>query len=106
MGYDSRPYGERAETVASVAGSLVPLGFQQLTSIDASTALTPPAFARIAIVHPEAQNVRWRDDGTAPTAAIGMRLLVGAELNYAGNLTAIRFISETAGAKINVSYYG
>lgn len=106
MGYDSRPYGERAETVAIVSGTLVPLGYQQLTNLAASTALTPPVGARIALVHPESQNVRWRDDGTAPSATVGMRLPVGAELRYTGNLAAIRFIEETASAKINVSYYG
>lgn len=106
MGYDTRPNGERAEQVAITKGTLIPLGFQQLASIDVSSALTPPAAARIAVVHAETQNVRWRDDGVAPTSTVGMRLPVGAELNYTGNLAAIRFISETAGAKINVSYYG
>lgn len=106
MGYDIRSFGERCETVAVIEGGIVPLGFQQLASIDTSTGLTPPAGARLAIVHADTQNVRWRDDGTAPTASVGMRLPIGNELRYMGTLAAIRFISETAGAKVNVSYYG
>lgn len=106
MGYDTRSFGERCETISVIDGTTVPLGFQQLASIDASSALTPPAGSRTAVVHAEAQAVRWRDDGNAPSATVGMRLAVGGELRYSGNLAAIRFISETAGAKINVSYYG
>lgn len=105
MGYDTRSFGERCETMGVIDGAVVPLGFQQL-AIDSSTALTPPVGARTALVHVEAQAARWRDDGNAPSATVGMRLAVGGELRYTGSLAAIRFISETAGAKINVSYYG
>ena len=60
------------------------LGFQQITSLSSSTALTMPAAGvigqkpKIAVVHCEAQAVRWRDDGTAPTASVGMRPTVGS----------------------------
>lgn len=80
------------------------LGYQQLTPA-ASTGLTPPATATYAIIQAEAQAVRWRDDGTAPTASVGMVIASGGELRYDGNLNAIRFIEATATAKLNVSYY-
>lgn len=88
-----------------------PLGFQQIAVLTASTGLTVPGAstgilpARMAIIHAEAQPVRWRDDGVAPTATVGMRLQPGQELKYDGDLNAIRFIEETASAKINISYY-
>ena len=91
--------------------SLFPCGFQQITVLTASTALTVPTSAvvgkaRLAFIQSEAQAVRWRDDGTAPTAAIGNRILTtGDGFWYTGDLSTIRFIEETATAKLNVSYY-
>ena len=81
------------------------LGYQQITSLSASTALTVPTGATLALIVAETQAVRWRDDGTAPTASVGMPLATGVSLSYDGNLTAIRFIQQTASAIINVSYY-
>lgn len=81
------------------------LGYQQITNVSASVGLTVPAGANFAIIQAEAQAVRWRDDETAPTAAIGMRLAVGSELRYDGDLNKIRFIEEAASAKLNISYY-
>lgn len=81
-----------------------PNGFQTLTAAT-STALTVPAGSKYAIIQALTQNVRWRDDGTAPTAAIGIRLTAGADLFYTGELANLRFIQEAATAEINVSYY-
>lgn len=89
------------------------MGYQQITSLSASTGLTVPTRTQIglastpaiAIITPEGQAVRWRDDGVAPTAAVGMPLAAGVTLQYDGDLTKIRFIEQTAGAKLNVTYY-
>lgn len=81
------------------------LGYQQITSLTASTALTVPPGATLAVIIPETQAVRWRDDLTAPTASVGMPAAVGVVFNYDGNLKNIRFIEQTASAKLNVSYY-
>ena len=81
------------------------LGYQQITSLSASTALTVPVGATMALITPETQAIRWRDDGTAPTASVGMPIAVGAYFTYDGDLKSIRFIEQTASAKINVSYY-
>jgi hypothetical protein len=84
-----------------------PLGYQQITNVSASTALTVPAGTSLALVVPQTQAVRWRDDGVAPTASIGYPLAVGQELRYDGsNIVALRFIEQTASAALNVSYYG
>ena len=80
------------------------LGYQQILP-SASTGLTVPATATYAIIQAEAQAVRWRDDGVAPTASVGMVIASGGELRYDGNLSTIRFIEATATAKLNVSYY-
>ena len=81
------------------------LGYQQITSLSASTALTVPVGATMALIVAETQAVRWRDDGAAPTASVGMPLATGTSLSYDGDLKAIRFIQQTASAVLNVSYY-
>lgn len=83
------------------------LGYQQITSLSSSTALTVPAGTQMALVQAESQNVRWRDDGTDPTATIGMLLMAGSTLEYdAAQLSVVEFIEAAASAKLNISYYG
>jgi hypothetical protein len=81
------------------------LGYQQITSLSSSTALTVPAGATLALIVPETQSVRWRDDGIAPTATVGMLVPANASMSYDGDLKSIRFIAATSGAILNVSYY-
>lgn len=89
------------------------LGYQQITSLSSSTGLTVPSTdlnglacrPTLAIITAEAQAVRWRDDDIAPTSTVGMPLASGATLQYDGDLTKIRFIEQTGGAKLNVTYY-
>lgn len=86
------------------------IGYSQLTSLSSATALTVPVSANnhhptLAIIVPEGQAVRWRDDDTDPTATVGMPLAVGQPLNYDGNLQNIKFIEQTSGAKLNISFY-
>ncbi len=87
-----------------VSGVDTPVGYQQITTLTASVGLTVAANARFALIVPESQAVRWRDDGD-PTASVGMTLAVGQYLNYTGNLKSLRFIEQTASAKLNISYY-
>lgn len=95
----------RALASRMVGGGLKNLGFQQITSLNVLKTLTVPTNALIAVLQAEAQIVRFRDDGTSPTAAIGMQLLVGIPYFYTGALADIEFLEETATAKLNVTYY-
>ena len=89
------------------------LGYQQITDLSASVGLTVPVrdvnglscIPTIALITPETQGVRWRDDGTAPTASVGMPLAAGVTLQYDGDLSQIKFIQQTASAKLNITYY-
>ena len=83
----------------------VPLGYQQITVLTASTALTVPAGATMAVFTPQTQAVRYRDDGVAPSATVGMPVAVGVSVTYSGNLNQIRFFEQAASAVLNVSYY-
>lgn len=86
---------------------LVGLGYQQITSLSSATALTVPAGTTMCLVIPQTQAVRWRDDGTDPSATVGQPLGVGSELVYtAGSLPRLKFIQQAASATINVTYYG
>lgn len=83
------------------------LGYEQLTDLSAAVGLPDvPALATCAIIRTEAQAVRWRDDGTNPSATVGMQMLTtDAPLFYSGPLRNIKFIEVTSGAKLNISYY-
>ena len=89
------------------------MGYQQITSLSSATGLTVPTQTpdgskqqpTFALIIAETQGVRWRDDGTAPTASVGMVLPVLVTLSYDGDLNRIRFIQQAASATLNVSYY-
>jgi len=90
------------------------IGYQQITSLSSAQPLTVPAVdpvtglnqkPNIALITPETNGVRWRDDGVAPTASVGMPLAAGVTLQYDGDLKKIQFIEQTASAKLNISYY-
>jgi hypothetical protein len=89
------------------------LGYQQIVGLAASTALTVPARdlngmtaePTLAVIVAENQGVRWRDDGVAPTASVGMPLAIGVPLMYDGDMTVLRFIEQAATATLNITYY-
>ena len=105
MSAERRLNGESVQRVASMPCVQYPLGYQQITSLSGSTPLTVPSGARVALIQPEVQAVRWRDGGAAPTASVGMPLAASDKLFYDGDLASVRFIQQTAGAILNVSYY-
>lgn len=94
-----------AGTVTPVPYTATPLGYQQITSLSSAAALTVPIGATIALVAVEGGSIRYRDDGTAPTATVGMPIAAGQEFQYTGNLAAIQFISQGAAATLDVLYY-
>ena len=100
--------------VPSISGLHVAAGYEQLTlSTGAATALAavpqPSSnriFVTLAIITVEGNAVRFRDDGTDPTAAIGMPIPIGGAYVYTGDLSKLRFIRQSAtSAVINVLYY-
>jgi len=86
---------------------VVPLGHQQITDVSSATSLTVPTGAQWALIACTAQNVRWRDDGTAPTASVGQQMLTtDPAMWYGGKLSKLQFIQETSTAILEVTYYG
>lgn len=89
-------------------GNLIPIvgSFQQVLGAAAAIALpTIPALAKKALISVVTQDIRWRDDGTVPTAAVGMRLPADKELLYEGDLAAFRFIEVAVATEVNITYY-
>lgn len=89
------------------------IGYQQITSLSSAQSLTVPLLDKtglnqrptFALITPETQGVRWRDDGTDPTGSVGMPLAAGVTLQYDGDLNKIKFIEQAGSAKLNISYY-
>lgn len=96
-------------SISATPPQLTPLGYQQLTVSNTAVGLTVPVGAEVALIQNETNGtnkVRWRDDGVAPTSAIGMELVPGVQFEYNGDLDAIKFIKQTGvDAKLNISYY-
>lgn len=85
------------------------LGYAQILAAALATpqALTIPAGTVLILVTPEVQSVRWRADGTAPTATVGYPLSVGSEARFTlKQMAALQFIAQTAGAILNVYFFG
>jgi len=109
----------RLRTDASIVGpvivtpaepTLTPVGYQQILAVDdvTPTGLIVPVGAKYAWVQIENGDSRWRDDGPAPTAAVGFPLLQDTGFffqNGAAGLAALQFIAQSGTINVNVSYY-
>lgn len=92
-----------AQTAAYVYTPLTPPQF--ITVGATAVSLTVPLGARLAQICTEQAEIRYRDDGTAPTAGNGMPLYATQCFSYSGNLTAIQFIAVATPSSLDVSYY-
>jgi hypothetical protein len=109
----SLAFGGSVRAQGTVPGQyMVPLGYCQvgsspLGSASKLSANCPiPANATMAVFQAESANVRWRDDGTAPTASVGMLFISGgAPLLYTGTLSEIQIIAATGSPLLDVAFY-
>ena len=86
-------------------GFAKPMGYVQLTTLSSAVGLTVPDGTDFAIIQAEAQNVRYRDDGTNPTATVGTILTTNNHFVYNGKLSAIKLFEVSARAILNVHFY-
>lgn len=86
-----------------------PQGYQQLTVSTSAVSLTIPATSNVAtfaLIRCSTANIRWRDDGTAPTSTVGEPLNAGEILEYDGQLSKFQAIrSGAADATLDIEYY-
>jgi len=98
--------------IRTIDDNLVPLGYYQNTDQDPAVTLaaiaggTLPVNAQHALIQAEAASIRWTDDGTTPTASLGILLAAGDDIFYTGDLSAILIFEVTSAAIVNVSFYG
>jgi hypothetical protein len=87
--------------------ALKPNGQQYGVSVVAAASLTVPAGSVAALIVVNTQPVRFTNDGTTPTAAVGVLLKVGSQMfvNSPEVLAALKFIETAATATIDVSYF-
>jgi hypothetical protein len=80
---------------------------QACTSSGAAlTTVGPPNGATFVLLGADTQAIRWRDDGGAPTASVGMLLVANTQpVLYSGTMRNMQFIGATAGGLLNASFY-
>lgn len=66
-----------------------------------------PAGAKYALISVDTANIRYRDDGGAPTATAGIQLASSATTPYwyTGQLSAMQIIAVSGSPVINVLFY-
>lgn len=76
-------------------------------AVDDATAvsLTVPPGAKYAQINVNGTDMRYRDDGTDPTATVGMPVAQGAGWFYSGPLSDLTFIAQSGSGTLDVSYY-
>lgn len=84
-------------------------GYLQITVTTLQSPTIPTkcgANPSLVVIKVETQAVRYRDDGVAPTTAVGMPIAVtDAPIYYEGSVPALQFIAQTAGGVVDLLYY-
>lgn len=94
--------------VEALPPSQVCVGYFQISSGTSVFTVSAPAGSRWARVQVEVQNIRYRCDGAAPTAAVGMLLSVTAATQYIFGLsdwTKFQGIPAVSGGVFNIEFY-
>lgn len=82
------------------------LGFEPIADLSSVVRLpSPPPKAAYALIQAYTKAIRWRDDGTDPTATVGHLIPAGKTYRYLGNLLKIRLIEQEASATASVTFY-
>ena len=101
-------FGVLSSRQPTVTGALKPVGYEQITAITTTAkALTYASYptANLALIQAENADLRWRDDGTNPTATVGMYLPALTTCWYNGDLTKLKVIAASGTGILNVTYY-
>ena len=96
--------------VSSPVLPLQPLGYCQLTSLNAATNFSAcsggiPAGANVAWISVGSEAIRYWDDGTPPTTSVGFPVAAGGTLFYVGTPRLIQLIEQKASATVDVLFY-
>jgi hypothetical protein len=96
-----------AEAAGTLQSCTKALGYTQITSLTSATGLgTIPSGTFYVVITIETAGIRWRDDGTAPTASVGMPVNSGATFSYTASFSKFQMIQQTSGAVADVYFCG
>ncbi len=97
-----------------IDGSRRPLGYVQIANAGLQSAVgitlpTLPAAGAMevlfAIIQSNGGTIRWTDDGTTPTASVGMLIPSGGELLYSGEISKLQLIAGTGTPLADIALY-
>lgn len=74
-------------------------------AVGANTTLSVPTGATLAEICVEGASVRYRDDGAAASASLGIPVGAGTCFPYSGPLAVLSFSAQSGSPTIDVSYY-
>ena len=96
-----------SQTSGTTGGAGIYVTSQATTSSTASLSSGGIPFgANMVVLQAETANVRYRDDGAAPTAAAGSIVVSGLNpMLYTGTLSALQFIAATGSPLLDVAFY-
>lgn len=95
-GYTTKPANDVEVTGGSGTGCQL-----TITWNDASR----PENAAAVVLQPETQAVRYRRDGVAPTASVGILIPVNEKIVLSGDLENIVVIQAASSAVLNIAFY-
>jgi len=88
-----------------------PLGYAQTSNLASAASfaglgISVPTDTIMILISCEGGAIRWRDDGTAPTASVGMPLTDGQEFQYTVvDFSKINFIAQSGSPILNFGFY-
>ena len=84
-----------------------PIGYEKITGLIAVKGFTVATFknANVAVIRAEGQAIRFRDDGTDPTVAEGMRLPADETYEFTGDLSKFKAIELAVSATLFAQFY-
>lgn len=84
------------------------LGYTQITNLSAAVGVgTIPAGTETVVLQAQTQNVRYRDDGTAASATVGMILVALTMYEFTvAQVASMSFFETAASGALNISFYG
>lgn len=95
-----------SQTSGTTGGAGVYVTSAATTSSGASlTSGGIPAGANSVYLEAETAGIRYRDDGGAPQASVGMIIASGAAIYYVGPPSGLRFILQTGSPLLNAAFY-
>lgn len=81
------------------------LAYRQITVLTSAVGCPLASQGKAVMFKAEAQEIRYRLDGIAPTASVGIPVAAGECVWFVGDLTKLQFIEVAAGGILNLHIF-